>query len=213
MKKVLKQNKKLQQKRKKKEIDLPITPRVPGASKNEIQRLIEEELEMIVGGKNPVPAKSQEMIVLVGRPASGKSTFAKKHIVPHGYVHVNQDTLKTKEKCIKAAREAANNGKSVVVDDTNPTAEVRSNYVEIAKEAGIPIRCFVFQTDPDLAYHLNFYREKIEGTRRVPDVGYNQFKSKYQEPSTTEGFEEIKKINWIPDFPTDNHRKLFLERT
>jgi heat shock protein 4 len=47
MKKVMKANKNLQQKRKKKEIDLPITPRVPCATKNEIERLIEQELEMI----------------------------------------------------------------------------------------------------------------------------------------------------------------------
>ncbi len=73
------------------------------------------DLELIVGGENPVPSTSQEMIVLVGRPASGKSTFAKKHLVPHGYVHVNQDTLKTKEKCIKVAREAAYNGQSIVI--------------------------------------------------------------------------------------------------
>ncbi|CAF1152130.1 unnamed protein product [Adineta steineri] len=34
-------------KKKKKEIDLPITPRVPGATKKELERLIEQELEMI----------------------------------------------------------------------------------------------------------------------------------------------------------------------
>jgi len=38
-------------KKKKKEIDLPITPRVPGASKTEIDRLIEQELEMIAQDK------------------------------------------------------------------------------------------------------------------------------------------------------------------
>jgi hypothetical protein len=32
-------------KKKKKEIDLPITPRVPGATKNEIERLIEQEVK------------------------------------------------------------------------------------------------------------------------------------------------------------------------
>ncbi len=32
------------------------------------------------------------------------------------------------------------------------------------------------------------------------------------EPTTDEGFEEIKKINWVPDFPTENHRRLFLEK-
>jgi len=47
MKKVMKPNKKTATKKKKKEIDLPITPRVPCATKAEIDRLIEQELEMI----------------------------------------------------------------------------------------------------------------------------------------------------------------------
>ncbi|CAF4757289.1 unnamed protein product [Rotaria socialis] len=38
-------------KKKKKEIDLPITPRVPGASKKELDRLIEQEHEMIAQDK------------------------------------------------------------------------------------------------------------------------------------------------------------------
>lgn len=52
----------------------------------------------------------------------GKSTFARKYFVPAGYVHVNQDTLKTKDKCLKVAREAVESGKSVVIDNTNPSA-------------------------------------------------------------------------------------------
>lgn len=35
----------------------------------------------------------QEVILFVGYPASGKSTFAHKHLVPKGYVYINQVTL------------------------------------------------------------------------------------------------------------------------
>ena len=41
------------------------------------------------------------MIIMVGPPASGKSTFSRRYLKPHGYEIVNRDTLKTPAKCIK----------------------------------------------------------------------------------------------------------------
>lgn len=41
----------------------------------------------------------QELIVFCGYPASGKSTFAKTRLVSKGYLRVNQDELKTFQKC------------------------------------------------------------------------------------------------------------------
>jgi bifunctional polynucleotide phosphatase/kinase len=77
-------------------------------------------------------SKDPELVISIGFPASGKSTFAKKYFVSKGYVHINQDTLKTKAKCIKATEEALKNGKSVIVDNTNPSAKVRKEYSVIA---------------------------------------------------------------------------------
>lgn len=45
------------------------------------------------------------MIMMVGPPASGKSTFSKKHFVSNGYIHINRDTLKTQDKCLKVFNE------------------------------------------------------------------------------------------------------------
>jgi len=160
-----------------------------------------------------VHKKEQEMIIFVGEPASGKSSFAKKYLLPHGYVHVNQDTLKRKEKCIATAKEAVEEGKSVVIDNTNPQAKTRAEYIAIAKKKGIPVRCFHFTTEHDLAYHLNYYREKLVNTRRIPDVAYRTYKSRFEEPSLDEGFTEVKKIDFVLDFEKEEHKKLFLQRT
>ena len=45
----------------------------------------------------------------------GKSTFYRTHFSNAGYTHVNQDTLGNRDKCVRAAREALEDGKSVVV--------------------------------------------------------------------------------------------------
>jgi bifunctional polynucleotide phosphatase/kinase len=102
---------------------------------------------------------SQELIVFVGLPASGKSTFAKKHLIAHGYTWVNQDSLKSKEKCVKACAEALAAGQSVVVDNTNPSAELRALYINAARKHGCPVRCFHFIVAEDVAKHLNMFRE------------------------------------------------------
>ncbi|KAH0614727.1 uncharacterized protein H6S33_000363 [Morchella sextelata] len=47
--------------------------------------------------------QSQEVVLLCGSPGSGKSTFYRRHLLPHGYAHINQDTLKTKPRCLKTA--------------------------------------------------------------------------------------------------------------
>jgi hypothetical protein len=48
----------------------------------------------VIGGKlssgSLLPKSGQEVVVFVGFPASGKTTFAEKNFVSAGYVHVNQ---------------------------------------------------------------------------------------------------------------------------
>ena len=73
------------------------------------------------GGVDSLTSSTPELVVMVGWPGSGKSTIAQRFMVPKGYVWVNQDTMKTPAKCLKAVEEALANGKSVVVDNTNPS--------------------------------------------------------------------------------------------
>lgn len=67
------------------------------------------------GGVASLTASNQELVLCVGWPGCGKSTLAKKYLESKGYVWVNQDTLKTAPKCLKAVREALAAGKSCVV--------------------------------------------------------------------------------------------------
>lgn len=58
---------------------------------------------------------STEIVLFVGYPAMGKSTFFGKYFRPHGYIHVNQDTLRTRDKCVQGVEEALKERKSCVV--------------------------------------------------------------------------------------------------
>ncbi|KAI8073525.1 polynucleotide kinase 3 phosphatase-domain-containing protein [Gilbertella persicaria] len=150
----------------------------------------------------------QEMIVCVGYPACGKTSFVKKHLVPKGYVHVNQDTLKTRLNCIKAVQEALHNKQSVVIDNTNPDRSTRDTYIKMANLSGVPIRCFYFGDNEDLAQHNNLYRAIYHSSRDViSSIVFRIFKSKLEIPQPEEGFQEVKCINFAFDGSEEDKKR------
>lgn len=60
-------------------------------------------------------AAGTELVVFSGFPCLGKSTFFRRHFAPAGYTHINQDTLGSRSKCMKAAEVALKAGTSCVV--------------------------------------------------------------------------------------------------
>lgn len=61
------------------------------------------------------PSTEQEILVFCGSPGAGKSTFFRRYLQPLGYGRVNQDLLKTRPKCVAAAKEFLKEGKSVAI--------------------------------------------------------------------------------------------------
>lgn len=53
----------------------------------------------------------------------------------------------------------------MVIDNTNPSPQGRAEYIGIAQDANIPVRCFYFKTPLDVAQHMNQYRENIFGVK------------------------------------------------
>ena len=153
----------------------------------------------------------QELVVVVGRPASGKSTIREKFFVPNGYVAVNRDTMGTQSKCLKVAKEALASGKSVIVDNTNPSKAVRKPYIDLAKQFGVAARCLHLTVAPDVCNHLNYYRQiQTQGARRrVPDVGVRVYEKDFQAPTVGEGFTEVKELGFVPKFDSVADEELF----
>ncbi len=86
--------------------------------------------------KNQTQNNNQLMILLVGIPGSGKSTFANNLVAtnPNKFVRINQDTLKTRKKCEQRCRQAMLDGKTVIIDRVNFDQEQRKHFIDIAME-------------------------------------------------------------------------------
>jgi bifunctional polynucleotide phosphatase/kinase len=133
------------------------------------------------------PSKTQEVVIMVGYPGSGKSTICEKVFEPAGYFIAHGDILKTSAKMIKEAKKYVSQGKSVVFDATNPSKEKRAEYVNFAKEYKLPVRCILMTTSLEESLARNNKREKP-----IPKIVFNIYKKKYEEPSDSEGFKIIK---------------------
>jgi len=151
----------------------------------------------------------RELVIMVGPPSSGKSTFAKN--IFHGYVYINQDELKTRQKCVKETIRAARFGTSIVVDNTNPSADVRKLYVDIAREHNYYVRCVYVSVDMELAKHLNGYRV-AQGGRAIPNVAYGAYQRRFEFPAPVEGFDEILTVLPGPWNLTEKLTELFMHR-
>ena len=136
---------------------------------------------------------------MVGPPGSGKSTWVRMN-VPMEYIRVSQDVLKSRERCLRYVRDAIARGDKVVVDNTNPVALVRGMYVDLARQASVPVRCIHIDTGKEMAEHLNAMREDHPNPSvrkaRVPPVGETMFWSKrtYSAPIMAEGYTELIRI-------------------
>ena len=158
-----------------------------------------------------VPNKEQEVIINVGFPGSGKTYFTKTYVLPHDYVHINQDTLKTKAKCLKAFKEALKKNKSVVVDNTNLGSDSRKLYLDVAKEYKVKCRCLHYVVAKEVCKHNAYYRNYVTDgqTKPIPRIVYNMMNKKFTEPTKEEGFFEIDKIDFKLDFDDENDIKLY----
>ncbi|XP_040901828.1 bifunctional polynucleotide phosphatase/kinase [Toxotes jaculatrix] len=153
-----------------------------------------------------------EVIVAVGFPASGKSTFFHAHIIPKGYMYVNRDTLGSWQSCVSACERALREGRSVAVDNTNPDPESRKRYVDVAKAAGVPCRCFHFSASLEQAKHNNRFREMAPSDSKhakVNDMVFHSYKKHFVAPALSEGFSEILQIHFVPDFKDSESKSLY----
>ena len=158
-------------------------------------------IELLSPKEAELSCETQELILLVGCQASGKTSFYREHL--KGYELVSQDTLRSKDKCLSATEQLLKAGKSVAIDNTNPDTASRSVYIQIAKRLGIPVRLFWLQTDKEHCRHNNMFRKLTDSSKsheNIDDRVINIYLNKFEEPNLQEGIEEIIKVRFLPTF-------------
>lgn len=176
--------------------------------------------------------ENYKLIILVGSPASGKSTFVERNFKDSRYVIVSNDDLGRRKDCIKIAKETFEKDTQsiVVVDNTNATKKVRSEFVGLNRNG--KSLCIFFNTSKAVCHHNNMYRfiisqavdwfskwgaedivkarilEKTKKHVAVPPIAINKYWINFEEPKETEGF-DIFSVPFIPSFETEFERKLW----
>jgi predicted kinase len=132
-----------------------------------------------------------ELVILVGLPASGKTTYYQSHFADT-HVHVSKDLMPNARRRDdlqqRAITDALEGGRSVVVDNTNPSPAIRAPLIALGRRHGARIIAYYFETAVKECVVRNRQRE---GKARVPDVAIFVTSKKLLPPAAAEGFDEV----------------------
>ena len=132
-----------------------------------------------------------EFVVLIGLQASGKTTYRRAHfdsthaVVSKDHFRNNRRRARRQELLIEEALAA---GRSVVVDNTNPSVEERAALISQARRFSARVVGYYFSCTVEGATERNRLRF---GRERVPDVGILSTAKAMRRPSLAEGFDEL----------------------
>lgn len=129
------------------------------------------------------------MILFVGLPGSGKSTFYKNHYF-NSHLRISNDLLGTKNRTNKLLEFCRETNMSFVIDNTCTTTEVRKRYLDFCSTVKSPVKkiCIYFDTSIETCIERNNLRE---GKDRVPKTAILMKAKELEIPVLQEGFDEL----------------------
>jgi len=152
-----------------------------------------------------------EVKVVLGYPASGKSTVTKE-LIKKGAVALNRDTEGGTIVGLLPKMEALlKDGKDIVLDNTFPTVEVRKPFIELAKKYGADVSCTLMSTSIEDA-QFNVVQRAIQligkfptpeaikaakHTNIFPPTVLFKYKKEFQKPTVEEGFSKVEVHKFI----------------
>jgi predicted kinase len=126
-----------------------------------------------------------ELVVLIGIPASGKSSFASARLSTT-HLRLNRDMLKTINRERRLFETCLGSGTAVVIDNTNVTVAERAAFIIPARAVGFRVVGYFFESRVRDALVRNERRG-----RPVPDVAVKGRSGQLELPRLDEGFDAL----------------------
>jgi predicted kinase len=152
--------------------------------------------------------KEKEIVIAVGLPASGKSTYIKRnyknHIVVSNDIIVDKYAVQNKidyneaferigkskiiQLGMKDFKKALKTGKNIILDNTNLTKSIRKQYLDLSE--GYKKIALIFKIGK------KEMQKRLKGRegKTIPDEVIEKMERSYEEPTKLEGFDEMIKI-------------------
>jgi predicted kinase len=147
-----------------------------------------------VYNQNPVRGQTRqrpEVVIFIGAQGSGKTTLYRDRFAAT-HLHISKDLLPRNADRRRRQRqliaEALDAGRSIVVDNTHPAREDRSELVDLARARRARVVAYYFEAPLADCLRRNALRE---GTARVPRVAVVSTHKRLQPPSLDEGFDAL----------------------
>ena len=132
-----------------------------------------------------------EMIIFIGIPASGKSSFYKE-LFFNSHIRISMDLLNTRNKEGKLLQYCFETQSKMVIDNTNIAKESRKKYIELAQQNKFKIIGYYFDSTIQDCLERNKNRKDS-----INEIGIKAKYKDLEKPLLEEGFDKMFRVKIV----------------